>query len=235
MQLECSSGFKRNVRNLLLLLEFLENLVVWRRLVVVYALVAIRSVSVLFVAGARASDGGGGLGRQPPPRSRPSYLNLNTPFIAVLRVTTLPMDSRLKQLEKQQKLYSLLKAQHEAEVKELMHYMSVLTTVENNLVRSYLHSLLSDGLRHIEYISRIMADIEGATGSASLTKKGIQESIADERESHDALLRCAEMADDPETAALLKSISVDEEHHIRILEHLSELVESAGAAATATK
>jgi hypothetical protein len=29
-----------------------------------------------------------------------------------------------------------------------------------------------------------------------------------------------------ETSALLKSISVDEEHHIRILEHLSELVES---------
>ncbi|HEX6560567.1 MAG TPA: hypothetical protein VF016_00920 [Nitrososphaera sp.] len=140
------------------------------------------------------------------------------------------MDSRLKQLEKKQKLYSLLKTQHEAEVKELMHYMSVLTTVENNLVRSYLHSLLSDGLRHIEYISRIMADIEGATGSASLTKKGIQESIADERESHDALLKCAEMADDPETAALLKSISVDEEHHMRILEHLSELVESASTA-----
>ncbi|AIF84631.1 hypothetical protein NTE_02587 [Candidatus Nitrososphaera evergladensis SR1] len=142
------------------------------------------------------------------------------------------MDPRLKQLEKKQKLYSLLKAQHEAEVKELMHYMSVLTTVENNLVRSYLHTLLSDGLRHIEYISRIMADIEGATGSASLTKKGIEESIADERESHDALLKCAEMADDPETAALLKSISVDEEHHMRILEHLSELVESAAAGTT---
>ena len=137
------------------------------------------------------------------------------------------MDSRLRQLEKKQKLYSLLKAQHEAEVKELMHYMSVLTTVENNLVRSYLHTLLSDGLRHIEYVSRVMADIEGATGSASLTKKGIQESIKDERDSRDTLLRCAEMADDPETAALLKSISVDEEHHVRILEHLSELVESA--------
>lgn len=137
------------------------------------------------------------------------------------------MDSRLRQLEKKQKLYSLLKGQHEAEVKELMHYMSVLTTVENNLVRSYLHTLLSDGLRHIEYVSRVMADIEGATGSASLTKKGIQESIKDERDSRDTLLRCAEMADDPETAALLKSISVDEEHHVRILEHLSELVESA--------
>ena len=137
------------------------------------------------------------------------------------------MDPRFRQLERKQKLYSLLKAQHEAEVKELMHYMSVLTTVENNLVRSYLHTLLSDGLRHIEYISRIMADIEGATGSASLTKKGLEESMADERESRDTLLKCAEMADDPETAALLKSISVDEEHHMKILEHLSELVESA--------
>jgi len=137
------------------------------------------------------------------------------------------MDSRLKQMERKQKLFSLLKAQHDAEVKELMHYMSVLTTVENNLVRSYLHTLLTDGLRHIEYISRIMAGIEGATGSASLTKKGISESIKDEKDSRDTLLRCAEMADDPETAALLKSISVDEEHHIRILEQLSELVASA--------
>lgn len=138
------------------------------------------------------------------------------------------MDSRLKPMERKQKLYSMLKEQHDAEVKELMHYMSVLTTVDNNLVRSYLHTLLSDGLRHIEYISRIMADIEGATGSASLTKKGIQESIADERESRDILLRCAELAaDDPETAALLKSISVDEEHHMRILEHLSELVQQS--------
>lgn len=137
------------------------------------------------------------------------------------------MDPRFRQLERKQKLYSLLKVQHEAEVKELMHYMSVLTTVENNLVRSYLHALLSDGLRHIEYISRIMADIEGATGSSSLTKKGLQESMAEEKESRDTLLKCAEMADDPETAALLKSISVDEEHHMRILEHLSELVESA--------
>lgn len=138
-----------------------------------------------------------------------------------------PMDSRLKQMERKQKLYSMLKTQHDAEVKELMHYMSILTTVENNLVRSYLHTLLTDGLRHIEYISRIMAGIEGATGSASLTKKGISESIKDEKDSRDTLLRCAEMADDPETAALLKSISVDEEHHIRILEHLSELVGSS--------
>lgn len=137
------------------------------------------------------------------------------------------MDSRLKQMERKQKLYSLLKDQHDAEVKELMRYMSILATVENNLVRSYLHTLLTDGLRHIEHISRIMAGIEGATGSASLTKKGISESIKDEKDSRDTLLRCTEMADDPETSALLKSISVDEEHHIRILEHLSELVDSA--------
>jgi bacterioferritin (cytochrome b1) len=138
------------------------------------------------------------------------------------------MDSRLKQLEKKQKLYSMLKEQHDAEVKELMHYMSTLATVENNLVRSYLHTLLADGLRHIEYISKIMAEIEGATGSASLTKKGIAESIKDETESRDTLLKCAELAsDDSETAALLKSISVDEEHHIKILEHLSEIVESS--------
>ncbi|NWG38032.1 hypothetical protein [Nitrososphaera sp.] len=137
------------------------------------------------------------------------------------------MDSRLKALERKQKLYSLLKDQHDAEIKELMHYMSALPVVENNLVRSYLHTLLSDGLRHIEYISSIMADIEGATGSSILTKKGIAASMEGEKASRDALLKCAEMADDPETAALLKSVSVDEEHHIRILEHLSELVESA--------
>lgn len=120
----------------------------------------------------------------------------------------------------------MLKEQHDAEIKELMHYMSILTTVENNLLVSYLHTLLSDGLRHIEYISRIIAGIEGATGSASLTRKGISKSIQEEKDSRDALLRCAEMSDDQETAALLKSISVDEEHHIRILEHLSELVGS---------
>jgi hypothetical protein len=138
------------------------------------------------------------------------------------------MDSRIQAMEKKQKLYSLLREQHEAEVKELMHYMSVLTNVENNLVRSYLHTLLSDGLRHIEYISRIMAEIEGATGSTHLTKKGISESVEDERNSRDILLKCAALAsDDRETAALLKSISVDEEHHMKILEHLSELVEAS--------
>jgi rubrerythrin len=138
------------------------------------------------------------------------------------------MDSRIQQLERKQKLYSLLREQHEAEIKELMHYMSVLTTVDNNLVRSYVHTLLTDGLRHIEYISKIMANIEGATGSAHFTRKGIAESIEDEKKSRDILLKCAELAsDDRETAALLKSISVDEEHHMRILDHLSELVVEA--------
>ena len=33
-------------------------------------------------------------------------------------------------------------------------------------------------------------------------------------------------ADDLETKSLLKSIIVDEEHHIKILEHISGLVES---------
>jgi rubrerythrin len=137
------------------------------------------------------------------------------------------MDSRIQQLEKRQKLYAILREQHEAEVKELMHYMSFLTSVENDLVRSYLHTLLTDGLRHIEYISRIMAEIEGASGSTHFTKKGIAESIDDERKSRDILLKCADLADDRDTSALLKSISVDEEHHMKILEHLSELVESA--------
>ena len=138
------------------------------------------------------------------------------------------MSSKIEQMERRQKLYALLREQHEAEKKELMHYMSVLTNVENNLVRSYLHTLLSDGLRHIEYISRIMAEIEGAMGSTHFTRKGIAESIEDEKNSRDVLLKCAELAsDDRETAELLRSISVDEEHHIRILEHLSELVEAS--------
>lgn len=187
------------------------------------ALAAKRFVAVLFVAGAVAHllD----LGQ---PLTRIARLLFKDKRIILLSVCLYRchMDSRLKELERKQKLYSLLKEQHDAEVKELMHYMSALTAVENNLVRSYLYTLLSDGLRHIEYISRVMADIEGATGSSLLTKKGIADSIGDERASRDTLLKCAEMADDPETAALLKSISVDEEHHIRILEHLSELVES---------
>ena len=136
------------------------------------------------------------------------------------------LDSNVKESERKQKLYALLKDQHEAEVKEVMHYMSVLRNVQNNLIRNYLHTLLNDGLKHIEHISSIMTNIEGATGSSSLTKKGIAESIAEENESREKLLECIEAADDLETKSLLKSIIVDEEHHIKILEHISGLVES---------
>lgn len=136
------------------------------------------------------------------------------------------LDSNVKQSERKQKLYTLLKAQHGAEVKEIMYYMSVLRNVQNNMIRNYLHTLLNDGLKHIEYISSIMTNIEGATGSSSLTKKGIAESIAEENESRDKLLECIEAADDLETKSLLKSLIVDEEHHIKILENISSLVES---------
>ena len=136
------------------------------------------------------------------------------------------LDSNVKQSERKQKLYTMLKAQHEAEVKELTHYMSVLRNIQNTLIRNYLHTLLYDGLKHIEYISSIMTNIEGATSSSSLTKKGIAESIAEEDESREKLLECVEVADDLETKSLLESIIVDEEHHIKILEHLSSLIES---------
>ena len=136
------------------------------------------------------------------------------------------LDSNVKQSERKQKLYTLLKAQHGAEVKEIMYYMSVLRNVQNNMIRNYLHTLLNDGLKHIEYISSIMTNIEGATSSSSLTKKGIAESIAEENESRDKLLECIEAADDLETKSLLKSLIVDEEHHIKILENISSLVES---------
>jgi len=136
------------------------------------------------------------------------------------------LESNVKQSERKQKLYILLNDQHEAEVKEVMHYMSVLRNVQNNLIRNYLHTLLNDGLKHIEYISSIMTNIEGATGSSSLTKKGIAESIAEENESREKLLECIEAADDLETKSLLKSIIVDEEHHIKILEQIFSLVKS---------
>ena len=136
------------------------------------------------------------------------------------------LDSNVKQSERKQKLYTLLKAQHGAEVKEIMYYMSVLRNVQNNMIRNYLHTLLNDGLKHIEYISSIMTNIEGATGSSSLTKKGIAESIAEENESREKLLECIEAADDLETKSLLKSLIVDEEHHIKILENISSLIES---------
>lgn len=136
------------------------------------------------------------------------------------------LNAHFDDIPNKQKLYALLKSQHQAEVQELMHYTSVLTTVQHQLVRNYLHSLLSDGIKHIEIISSIMANIEGATASARLTSKGLAESISEEKESKDILLKCVDLSQDTETRALLTSIIVDEEHHIRILEHISQMMES---------
>ena len=35
------------------------------------------------------------------------------------------------------------------------------------------------------------------------------------------------MTDDPESKSILRSIVVDEDHHIKILEHISELIQSS--------
>ena len=121
-------------------------------------------------------------------------------------------------LGRKQDLYSLLKSQHEAEMKEMNHYMSVLSRTNNSIIRNYIHKLLDDGLRHIEYISTMMSAIEGASSSLNLTKQGIIKSIEEERESKDLLLKCVSLADDLETKSLLKSIIV------KILEHIEELV-----------
>ena len=135
------------------------------------------------------------------------------------------IDSSLK---RKQELYTLLKSQHEAEVKEMNHYMTVLSRMNNGIIKNYVHKLLDDGLRHIEYISTLMSSIEGASSSFNLTKQGIIRSIDEEKESKDLLVKCVELADDVETKSLLKSIIVDEEHHIKILEHIEELVSSSG-------
>jgi len=137
----------------------------------------------------------------------------------------LDIDSLLK---RKQDLYALLKSQHEAEVKEMNHYMSVLSRLNNGIIKNYVHKLLDDGLRHIEYISTMMTTIEGASSSFNLTKQGITKSIDEEKESRDLLLKCVALADDVETKSLLKSIIVDEEHHIKILEHIEELVSKPG-------
>ena len=131
-------------------------------------------------------------------------------------------------LKRKQELYTLLKSQHEAEVKEMNHYMTVLSRLNNGIIKNYVHKLLDDGLRHIEYISTLMSSIEGASSSLNLTKQGIIRSIDEEKESRDLLVKCVELADDVETKSLLKSIIVDEEHHIKILEHIEELVSSSG-------
>ena len=131
-------------------------------------------------------------------------------------------------MNRKQDLYILLKSQHEAEVKEMNHYMTVLSRMNNGIIKNYVHKLLDDGLRHIEYISTLMSSIEGASSSLNLTKQGIIKSIDEEKESRDLLLKCVSLADDEETKSLLKSIIVDEEHHIKILEHIEELVSSSG-------
>lgn len=131
-------------------------------------------------------------------------------------------------LKRKQDLYTLLKSQHEAEVKEMNHYMTVLSRLNNGIIKNYVHKLLDDGLRHIEYISTMMTTIEGASSSFNLTKQGIINSIDEEKESRDLLLKCVALADDVETKSLLKSIIVDEEHHIKILEHIEELVSKPG-------
>lgn len=132
-------------------------------------------------------------------------------------------------LEKEQELYSLLKSQHEAELVEMNHYMTILSRVSNSLIRNYFYTLLNDGLRHIEYLAKMMSDVEGATSSSLLTKEGLSKSIEEEKNSKEMLLRCFEMADNFEIKSILKSIIVDEEHHVRILEHVSELVASNSA------
>ena len=137
----------------------------------------------------------------------------------------LDIDSPLK---RKQDLYTLLKSQHEAEMKEINHYMAVLSRMNSVIIKNYIHKLLDDGLRHIEYISTMMSSIEGASSSLNLTKQGITNSIDEEKESRDLLLKCIALADDVETKSLLKSIFVDEEHHIKILEHIEELVSSSG-------
>jgi rubrerythrin len=129
-------------------------------------------------------------------------------------------------LEKQQRLYELLKEQHEAEKHEILHYSSILKDIENSLVRNYINTLLNDGIKHIQYITQAMAKIEGASGSIHLTKEGLNKSIEEEEESKNLVLECINLTDDPDIKELLKSIVVDEDHHIKILQHISQLIET---------
>jgi bacterioferritin (cytochrome b1) len=136
------------------------------------------------------------------------------------------LEPDINQLEKKQKLYNMLEAQYDAEREELSRYIELLGSVQNSIVRIYFRTLLSDGLRHIEYISEMMSNIEGASRSAGLTSDGIKKSISEERESRELLQKCLEMADEPDTRSILTSIIVDEDHHIKILEHMDQLVQS---------
>jgi rubrerythrin len=107
--------------------------------------------------------------------------------------------------------------------------MELLGSMQNNLIRTYFQTLLTDGLKHVQYISAMMANIEGGSSSRALTNKGIAKSISEEKESRDLLYSCIEMTDDPGSKSILRSIIVDEDHHIKILEHISELIESSSS------
>ena len=129
-------------------------------------------------------------------------------------------------IEKQQRLYELLKEQHEAEKHEIVHYSSILKDIENNLIRNYITTLLNDGIKHIQYITQAMTKIEGASGSLHLTKEGMNKSIKEEEESKNLVQECINLTEDPDIKELLKSIVVDEDHHIKILQHISQIVET---------
>ena len=129
-------------------------------------------------------------------------------------------------IEKQQKLYELLKEQHEAEKQEILHYSSLLKDIENSLIRNYINTLLNDGIKHIQYITQAMAKIEGASGSLHLTKEGMNKSIEEEEQSRNLVLECINLTEDTDIKELLKSIVVDEEHHIKILQHIRNIVET---------
>jgi len=136
------------------------------------------------------------------------------------------MLTRRVDFERKQRLYELLKKQHEAEKHEIMHYSSILKDIENNLIRNYFNTLLNDGIKHIQYITQAMSKIEGASGSMHLTKDGIDESIEEEVQSRNILSECVDLAEDQEIKELIKSVVVDEEHHIQILKHVRQLIET---------
>ena len=129
-------------------------------------------------------------------------------------------------IEKQQRLYEILKEQHEAEKHEIVHYSSILKDIENSLIRNYITTLLNDGIKHIQYITQAMTKIEGASGSLHLTKEGLNKSIKEEEESKNLVQECINLTEDSDIKELLKSIVVDEDHHIKILQHISQIVET---------
>ncbi|MGE3859921.1 MAG: hypothetical protein AB7F53_08020 [Nitrososphaeraceae archaeon] len=131
-----------------------------------------------------------------------------------------------EELEKQQRLFKLLKNQNEAEVQEILHYISILKDIDNILIRNYINTLLNDGIKHIQYITQAMAKIEGASGSIHLTKDGVSKSIEEEETSKKLVLECISLTEDTIMKDLLKSIVVDEDHHIKILQHIRQLVET---------